>query len=119
MEQTVKERLVAYLKYKKIGWNKFEAEAGLSRGYIGHLKDCPSPAKQKIIFAATPDLNRLWLLTGEGPMLKNDESDNEFAQQIRTLTETIHLLTETLKNKDDIIVRLRARIKELEQKKGK
>lgn len=69
METTVKERLVQYLKHKKIGQNRFEKEAGLSIGYINKLRKEPSMTKLRGIFNAAPDLNQTWLLTGEGPML--------------------------------------------------
>lgn len=73
MEETVKERLIKYLEYKKIGRNKFENAAGLSLGYITKLKNAPRPERLVGILHAAPDLNRVWLLTGEGPMLNNSD----------------------------------------------
>ena len=69
MEQTVKERLVNYLKYKKIGYNKFEAQAGISAGYIANLKSSPGANILVKILNAAKDLNETWLLTGEGDMI--------------------------------------------------
>lgn len=69
MGKSVKERLVLYLKHKRIGQNKFEAMAGISNGYINNLKNCPSENLLKKILLAAPDLNRVWLLTGEGDMI--------------------------------------------------
>ena len=69
MGQSVKERLVLYLKHKRIGQNKFEAMAGISNGYINNLKNCPSENLLKKILLTAPDLNRVWLLTGEGDMI--------------------------------------------------
>lgn len=72
METTVKERLVYYLKYKKLGQNKFEKSAGLTVGHISHTKrDFGASVLSKILLAA-PDLSRDWLLTGEGEMLKSE-----------------------------------------------
>lgn len=69
MENTVKQRLIDYLAFKKIGQNRFEKTAGVSNGYIHNLKNAPkTPILTKILQAA-PDLNRVWLLTGEGEML--------------------------------------------------
>lgn len=72
MEQTVKERLIAYLKNKKIGQNRFEALAGLSNGYISHLVNAPGLDKLTKILNAAPDLNKTWLLAGEGEMLNSN-----------------------------------------------
>ena len=69
METTVKERLIQYLKYKRIGQTKFEALAGLSRGYINNIRKEPTTTKLLMILAAAPDLNKEWLMTGEGDML--------------------------------------------------
>lgn len=73
MENTVKQRLVAYLKYKRLGQNRFEAIAGLSNGYIANLKSTPGAEKLLKIFVAAPDLNRTWLLSGEGNMLLDSD----------------------------------------------
>lgn len=73
MEQTVKERLVSYLRYKKIGYNRFEALAGVSSGYIANLKNSPGSNVLVKILNAAPDLNEKWLLTGEGEMLNKTE----------------------------------------------
>lgn len=78
MEQTVKERLVNYLRYKKIGYNKFEAQAGISAGYIANLKSSPGANILVKILNAAKDLNETWLLTGKGEMLN---SDDEIAKQ--------------------------------------
>ena len=72
MEQTVKERLVSYLRHKKIGYNRFEALAGVSFGYIANLKNSPGSNVLVKILNAAPDLNEKWLLTGEGDMLNSN-----------------------------------------------
>lgn len=74
MEQTVKERLIIYLKHKKIGQNRFEAIAGIANGYISHLGNSPGIDKLTKILNAAPDLNRTWLLAGTGEML--NDTDN-------------------------------------------
>ena len=73
MENTVKERLVKYLRYHKIGQNRFENLAGISNGYISNLKSSPGTEILLKILNAAPDLNKDWLLTGEGEMLKQEE----------------------------------------------
>ena len=71
MQQTVKQRLIEF--YTKIGLKKsaFEKAIGVSHGYIDKLRECPSNDKLESIYLAFPNLNRIWLLTGEGEMLNS------------------------------------------------
>lgn len=71
MEETVKERILAFIKAKSISQKKFEEAASLSNGYVNNLKSAPSSTILQRIFGAYPDLNEQWLLTGTGPMLKD------------------------------------------------
>ena len=73
MEKTVKQRLVEYLKFKRIGQNKFESMACISNGYISNLKSAPGAIILTKILNAAPDLNRTWLLTGDGNMLNDTQ----------------------------------------------
>ena len=68
MESTVKERIVQFLKIKKIGQNKFENICGLSNGYVSNLKSSPSVSVLQKILNGFPDLNPDWLMKGEGSM---------------------------------------------------
>lgn len=77
METTVKERLVQYLKFKKIGMNKFEGMAKLSSGYIANLKSNPGADILTKIFNTAPDLDRRWLLTGDGDMISSAVKDTQ------------------------------------------
>lgn len=70
MLQTVKERLILYLKAKGLSQGKFERMCGLSNGYVNNLKRSVTAEKLASISAACSDLNTNWLLTGEGDMLK-------------------------------------------------
>ncbi len=79
---TVKERLIKYLEYKQIGRNKFEASAGISLGYITNLKNAPKEQQLVKILQAAPDLDKIWLLTGEGDMIKNSQA-KEQAQEMK------------------------------------
>lgn len=69
MEETVKDRLTRFRQYKKLGQGKFEKLSGLSNGYLTQLRKAPGSEKLQRILCAFPDLNRTWLLTGEGDML--------------------------------------------------
>jgi transcriptional regulator with XRE-family HTH domain len=69
METTVKERLKAYLAYKKIGQAKFAELAGLSKAYVSNIVNSIQPSTLDRIAERFPDLSKSWLLTGEGEML--------------------------------------------------
>lgn len=70
----VKERLVAFLKYKKISQSKFEKSIGMSGGYINNIRQSIQPDKLQRIAVQFPELNIAWLLIGDagGEMLKAD-----------------------------------------------
>lgn len=86
MEETVKDRLTRFRQYKKLGQGKFEKLSGLSNGYLTQLRKAPGSEKLQRILCAFPDLNRTWLLTGEGEMLTGE-------QTIQSSTESdIHLI---------------------------
>lgn len=70
---SVKERLKAFIEYKKISIRSFENRCGLSYGYVNNMRVSIQPAKLKSISIQFPDLNKSWLLTGEGEMLVTSE----------------------------------------------
>ncbi len=70
MQQTVKERISEFIKFKKISSRAFETRCNLSNGYLRQLKSSPTADKIEIILSAFPELRREWLMTGEGEMLK-------------------------------------------------
>lgn len=62
MESTVKERIVQFLKFKRIGQNKFENICGLSNGYVSNLRNSPSVTILQRILNGFPELNPDWLM---------------------------------------------------------
>jgi len=76
METTVKERLIFFLSYKKIGQNRFEKESGISNGYISHLKSSIGSDVLTKIINTYNDLNIVWLLTGNGEMLNVETKES-------------------------------------------
>lgn len=73
MEATVKERLKEFIDYKGISIYSFEKKCKLSTGYIGNMRKSLSPEKLMNIAHIFPELNRDWLLYGEGEMLKGED----------------------------------------------
>lgn len=68
---TIKDRIETFIKHQGIRRSTFEKSCGFSNGYTRNLKENPSASKIEDILNAYPELNRIWLLTGEGEMLKD------------------------------------------------
>lgn len=69
-----KERLVEFQLSLGITKAEFERISNLSNGYINKLKGNIGDEKLDGILKAFPQLNRVWLLTGDGEMLKESKS---------------------------------------------
>lgn len=67
--EELKERLLLYINSLGITKSEFERKSGLSNGYLNKLKGYVGQENLNCILEAYPDLNRVWLLTGEGDML--------------------------------------------------
>ena len=76
---TVKERLIKFYQSKGLTKREFERLCGLSNGYIDKLRHSPSTVKMESICLTFPDLNKVWLLTGEGTMLLGESKPQEAA----------------------------------------
>lgn len=66
----VKSRILAFIDYKGIKMKEFEAMADLSSGYVTSMRKGFGERKLNNVLTAFPELNRDWLLFGEGEMLK-------------------------------------------------
>ena len=136
METTVKERITAYLAYRRISKSEFGRIIGASNAYVSSMKASISPEKLQAIGLNFPDLNIEWLMTGEGEMLKganqsvgdhtsgvvingnnhlsNSPIDNRqyYSDSPDVLKAQIDLLDERIKEKDAQIKEKDAQIKE-------
>ena len=74
-----KDRIQQYIDYKGISNSKFEIEVGLSNGYWRKTKSISSSVVEKILRIYS-ELNPLWVLTGEGSMLKNTSASSNTAE---------------------------------------
>ena len=79
------ERIALFIHFKKISPHAFEQKIDLSNGYFSkqlkHLGSVGSDILIKI-YQAYPELDILWILTGEGQMLKEDVQQNEHINEI-------------------------------------
>jgi phage repressor protein C with HTH and peptisase S24 domain/DNA-binding XRE family transcriptional regulator len=75
----IRKRLLFFLNYLKIGQFKFENNVGLSRGFMNKMRDNMRIDTLNKIIKAYPELNKEWLLTGNGEMLINKHINNSKA----------------------------------------
>lgn len=71
---TIRNRLRQFIDYKGISISMFERNCKLSNGFASKVGDSIRAVNLENISAVYPELNRTWLLTGDGNML-NDSND--------------------------------------------
>lgn len=74
MESAVKQRLVQFIKIMHLTQRAFEQRCGMSNGYVANIRKGIGEEYLLNIAQQFPQLNRAWLLFGEGEMLKNATS---------------------------------------------
>lgn len=85
-----KERLLQFLRYKKLGQQKFEISIGMSNGWANKVGDSIRENTLQKIKEVYPELNIAWLKSGVGEMLNAGDSegtletpgDNETSEEI-------------------------------------
>lgn len=68
----VKERLLTFLDYLNVSQKIFETNCGLSNGFVNGIGKSIRQESLDKISVKYPELNRTWLMMGEGEMLKED-----------------------------------------------
>lgn len=119
--QKVKDRLSAFIEYLGLSTSAFEKRCGLSNGYVRNIKGNLGGKKLEDILNEFPQLNRNWLLFGEGSMLKDSENQPQnvtivqpeeqgMIDKLFFLVESqrkdIETLIQLVKNKDEKIEEL-------------
>ena len=127
----MKHRLLEFLEYKGLGKTQFEKACGLSNGYINSMKHYIGPKKLDQILAAFPELNRVWLESGVGSMIKGSNminisnsgsmsnSGNMHFSDIEQLKKENEQLKSQLEDKDIIIEGLRKQLEDKDKLIGK
>ena len=67
--ETLKTRLIAFMKSKGLSQGRFEKAVGLSNGYVNNIRTTIGAGTLQKILGKFPELNQNWLITGEGEML--------------------------------------------------
>lgn len=71
---TVKDRTLEFIKFKGLTMKAFEQRCDLSTGYVTSMRKGYGSEKLNNVLTAFPELNREWLLYGEGDMLSSSSS---------------------------------------------
>ena len=69
---TTKARLEEFIRFKGLATSRFESMCHLSNGYVRNIKSQIGDEKLSNILNTFPELSKVWLLTGEGEMLRTD-----------------------------------------------
>lgn len=73
--ESIKDRLKTFIKYKGISIRAFEAKCGFSYGFVGNMRNSMQPDKVMKIAHQFPELNTGWIMTGEGDMLREEVTE--------------------------------------------
>lgn len=106
MENNIKERTLEFIKYKGIKMKVFEQACGLSSGYVTSMRKGFGSDKLNNVLNAYPELNRNWLLYGEGSMLNDNKTINTIEKQSETTEEIVAKFISLLEKKDEQMDRL-------------
>lgn len=73
-QETIKKRLKEFIGIQRISVREFERRCGLGNSFVNNIGSTIGADKLENIIQQFPSLNRTWLLSGEGEMLKQDNS---------------------------------------------
>lgn len=101
---------------------KYNDRGGVKTSQVIRGRNGLSSRLLNLIIQAYPEINRVWLLTGEGPMLKTEPkpsiSDKESINLKNDDEMTNNMLVTMLYDANQRIKRLEAEIEELKQQQG-
>ena len=110
--ETSKQRIERILTYKGINAKQLSEACGYDRPQVVYdiLNEKTkgiSPSLSIKIVSAFPEINRTWLLTGEGDMLTGNETQNDGRQQLsQDTTRIIADMSATIRSQQETITRL-------------
>ena len=92
METTVKQRIEEFIRIKGLKPATFERICGLSNAYLTQLKKTPSLSKIDQICNAFPEINREWLITGQGEMFSEQNDQKKSSSESNQSSELVEAL---------------------------
>lgn len=124
----LKERVKQFIEYTGIEVRAFEVRCNLSNGFVNNIGQSIREKSINNITEVYPDLNRYWLLTGEGSMLNSEKARpakkiennsnelNELKERIKELEEVIRDLKEDKSTQRSYILKLEESLMQYEGK---
>ena len=86
----IKSRTYLFVNHKGLTMKKFEELCGLSSGYVSSMRKGFGRGKLDNVLTAFPDLNREWLLYGEGEMLVSETPTEEKFEEISPVVPAVN-----------------------------
>ena len=86
----IKSRTYLFVNHKGLTMKKFEELCGLSSGYVSSMRKGFGRGKLDNVLTAFPDLNREWLLYGEGEMLITETPTEEKIKEIPNVAPAVN-----------------------------
>lgn len=80
-----KDRILRYIEHEGMSIREFERKCGFSNGYFNKIKDFSTDKIQEIT-RVFPNLNYVWVLTGETCMLNSDMAQPNEISQVKVET---------------------------------
>lgn len=118
---TTKDRTMRFIAHKGLSIKKFEEMCGLSNGYLNSMKSGFGKGKLAQVLAAFPEINRDWLVYGEGEMLTRAEvsqsSTGDNTIQVTGNNVDMHNINQSLAQDEKKVAELEKRVAELTKDK--
>lgn len=129
-DNSISQRLKQFIKAQELTVQKFESRCRLSNGYVNSIRKAPGADKLESMIREFPNLDREWLLYGNGDMpvdididlklgghsqmaLRDINNIGDAKTQVIICQERIKFLEAQLKNKERELSEKDARIDEL------
>lgn len=74
--ESIKDRIIKFIRYRGLRVKQFENICGLSNGYINSMRKGFGREKLENVLSMFPELNRDWIVYGEGEMLKQNAQNH-------------------------------------------
>lgn len=88
---SIKERVLAFIRYKKLNNKQFEDICGLGNGFVSKIGYSIREPKIELISKAFPELNTDWLVRGIGEMLNNSNPVPKYNEAVPIQQDVVYI----------------------------